>query len=56
LSAEVVAEVIEGITNGCRENGCVLLGGETAEMPGFFINRVNTILPVSSWVSLIAKR
>ena len=36
LSADVVAEVIEGITNGCRENGCVLLGGETAEMPGFY--------------------
>jgi phosphoribosylformylglycinamidine cyclo-ligase len=36
LSTEVVASVIEGITNGCRENGCVLLGGETAEMPGFY--------------------
>ena len=36
LSADVVADVIEGITNGCRENGCVLLGGETAEMPGFY--------------------
>jgi phosphoribosylformylglycinamidine cyclo-ligase len=36
LSVEVVAEVIEGIVGGCRENGCVLLGGETAEMPGFY--------------------
>jgi len=36
LSPEVIASVIEGITNGCRENGCVLLGGETAEMPGFY--------------------
>jgi phosphoribosylformylglycinamidine cyclo-ligase len=36
LSAEVVAGVIEGIARGCRENGCVLLGGETAEMPGFY--------------------
>ena len=36
LSPEVVASIVEGITNGCRENGCVLLGGETAEMPGFY--------------------
>jgi phosphoribosylformylglycinamidine cyclo-ligase len=27
---------VAGIANGCRENGCVLLGGETAEMPGFY--------------------
>lgn len=37
LSPDVVADVVEGITNGCRENGCVLLGGETAEMPGFYL-------------------
>ncbi len=36
LTPEVVAGVVEGIANGCRENGCVLLGGETAEMPGFY--------------------
>ncbi len=36
LSPEVVASVVGGVTNGCRENGCVLLGGETAEMPGFY--------------------
>ena len=36
LSPEVVAGVVEGVANGCRENGCVLLGGETAEMPGFY--------------------
>ena len=36
LSPEVVASVIEGIAAGCQENGCVLLGGETAEMPGFY--------------------
>lgn len=38
LSPEVVADLIEGITRGCKENGCVLLGGETAEMPGFYQN------------------
>ena len=36
LSPEVVASIVEGVTNGCRENSCVLLGGETAEMPGFY--------------------
>jgi phosphoribosylformylglycinamidine cyclo-ligase len=36
LAPETVAGIVEGITVGCRENGCVLLGGETAEMPGFY--------------------
>jgi phosphoribosylformylglycinamidine cyclo-ligase len=36
LSPDVVAGIVEGVTNGCTENGCVLLGGETAEMPGFY--------------------
>src|SRR3982075_193883 len=36
LSAETVARIVEGVADGCRENGCVLLGGETAEMPGFY--------------------
>ena len=36
LSPETITSIIEGITNGCRDNGCVLLGGETAEMPGFY--------------------
>jgi phosphoribosylformylglycinamidine cyclo-ligase len=36
LSPDVVASIVEGVTSGCRENGCVLLGGETAEMPGFY--------------------
>jgi phosphoribosylformylglycinamidine cyclo-ligase len=36
LSPEVTASVVEGIATACRENGCVLLGGETAEMPGFY--------------------
>jgi phosphoribosylformylglycinamidine cyclo-ligase len=36
LAPETVASVVEGMARGCRENGCVLLGGETAEMPGFY--------------------
>ena len=36
LAPEVVASIVEGISVGCSENACVLLGGETAEMPGFY--------------------
>jgi phosphoribosylformylglycinamidine cyclo-ligase len=36
LAPEVVAGIVEGVATGCRENNCVLLGGETAEMPGFY--------------------
>jgi phosphoribosylformylglycinamidine cyclo-ligase len=36
LSPDVTASVVEGMSIACRENGCVLLGGETAEMPGFY--------------------
>jgi len=36
LAPDTVAAIVEGIANGCRENGAVLLGGETAEMPGFY--------------------
>jgi phosphoribosylformylglycinamidine cyclo-ligase len=38
LTPEAVTKIVEGVTNGCRENGCVLLGGETAEMPGFYVD------------------
>ncbi len=36
LAPETIVSVVEGIARGCRENNCVLLGGETAEMPGFY--------------------
>ena len=36
LLPDVVAEIVAGVAQGCQENGCVLLGGETAEMPDFY--------------------
>jgi phosphoribosylformylglycinamidine cyclo-ligase len=36
LLAEKAKDVVKGIAEGCRESGCSLIGGETAEMPGFY--------------------
>jgi phosphoribosylformylglycinamidine cyclo-ligase len=36
LDADVAADLVKGVAAGCRETGSVLLGGETAEMPGFY--------------------
>ena len=36
LEPEAMEQLVRGVAEGCRENGCALLGGETAEMPGFY--------------------
>src|SRR5919109_909340 len=36
LDPDVAVQIVDGLARGCRENGCALLGGETAEMPGFY--------------------
>lgn len=43
LDADVAAQMVKGVAVGCRETGSVLLGGETAEMPGFYADGIYDI-------------
>lgn len=36
LDADTASDIVKGVSNGCIEAGCALIGGETAEMPGFY--------------------
>ncbi|MBS1813689.1 MAG: phosphoribosylformylglycinamidine cyclo-ligase [Acidobacteria bacterium] len=36
LEIEVIEQVVTGLSTACKENGCALIGGETAQMPGFY--------------------
>ena len=36
LQAEIAEQLVKGVAEGCSEAGCALIGGETAEMPGFY--------------------
>ena len=36
LAPDVAEEIVRGVSDACQANGCALLGGETAEMPGFY--------------------
>jgi phosphoribosylformylglycinamidine cyclo-ligase len=36
LEPDTMVEIVDGMARACKENGCALIGGETAEMPGFY--------------------
>lgn len=38
VTKEVLSEVVKGLSQGCKQAGCSLIGGETAQMPGFYKN------------------
>ncbi len=51
LESEVVAEVVAGLAAACRDVGCALLGGETAEMPGVYAaGEFDLVGTVVGWV------
>jgi phosphoribosylformylglycinamidine cyclo-ligase len=54
LQPSMIAEIVRGLATACRENGCALLGGETAEMPGLY--RANDFDLAGTIVGLVEKK
>lgn len=57
VNPAVIEEIVSGLARGCRENDCVLIGGETAEMPGIYaqgeFDLVGTIVGVAEQEKVI---
>ena len=49
LEPEVAEKVIEGLAEACKHNGCALIGGETAEMPGFYPDGEYDLAGIHRW-------
>jgi len=43
FQTHVIGEVLKGVTEGCRQSGCALVGGETAIMPGFYTDKKSAL-------------
>lgn len=39
LTTSIAVDIVKGMTRGCKNNGCSLIGGETAEMPGMYVEK-----------------
>ncbi len=57
MNPDDVAAVVSGVAQGCQQNGCALIGGETAQMPGFYVegefDLAGTIIGVAEKASII---
>ncbi|MFQ6610299.1 MAG: phosphoribosylformylglycinamidine cyclo-ligase [Fidelibacterota bacterium] len=60
LESEVIEQVVKGLSIACKENNCALIGGETAEMPGFYqmdeYDMSGTVIGVVEKEQLISNR
>lgn len=55
LDVDTAESFVKGVSAGCREAGCALIGGETAEMPGLFASKAGTYDAVGAAVGAVAQ-